>query len=325
MIRITYPGSNNFSSFAYDARGRNVSIVETVAGSVTSTKQFVWSGSNHREERDASGALTKKFFGGGQMNSTSKYFYDSDHLDSVREMTDNSGNKVAEYAFDPYGQVTKISETIASDFGYAGYYVHSRSGLNPTRTRAYSCVLARFINRDPIEESGGLNLYAYVSNAPIAATDPSGLFKFDPKVCCQVESALNRLRAVSYENGREMGVPFNVDSNGNVTFGADRTGRTWKGPIYGETGFNNVGMTHALFGAWDMSFYRTGFPPTGSRSGFADSDWERADEIPWTINDDGNMFVIADGHLYMMMPGCKECWDLGTKSAPIKPGIKKCP
>ncbi len=181
MIKITYPGSNNFSTFVYDGLSRNVSIVETTAGSVTSTKQFVWSVDKKRmyrpcEERDGSGTLTKKFFGRGQMNGATKYFYAKDHLGSVRELTDNSGVIQAEYVFDPYGKVTKISELVPSDFGYAGYYLHSRSGLNLTRTRTYNGSIGRFINRDPIQEKGGTNLYNYVANTPSNRTDPTGLF-----------------------------------------------------------------------------------------------------------------------------------------------------
>jgi len=180
MIKITYPGTNNFSSFVYDGMGRNVSIVETTAGSVTSTKQFVWAKDKKRkyqpcEERDSSGAVTKQFFVLGQMNSSTKYFYGLNHHNSVVGMTDNSGSKVAEYGYDPYGRVTKISETVAADFAYAGYYLHSRSGLNLTRARAYSSTLGRWINRDPIGEEGGINLYDYVANDPIFSADPSGL------------------------------------------------------------------------------------------------------------------------------------------------------
>ncbi|MBS1955293.1 MAG: LysM peptidoglycan-binding domain-containing protein [Cyanobacteria bacterium SZAS-4] len=180
MIKITYPGSNNFSTFVYDGLSRNVSIVETTAGSVTSTKQFVWAMDKMRtfkacEERDGTGTLTKKFFNRGQMNSATKYFYDLDHLGSVRELMDNSGVTQAQYAFDPYGRVTKISETVGSDFGYAGYYLHARSGLNLTRTRSYSSGLGRWINRDPLTERGGVNLYDYVSNYPVGYTDSSGL------------------------------------------------------------------------------------------------------------------------------------------------------
>lgn len=100
------------------------------------------------------------------------------HQGSIREMTDDSGNIVAQYAYDPYGSTSKVQGTTDSDFGYAGYYVHKPSGLSLTQHRAYSPVLGRFINRDPIGEIGGTNLYAYVDNNPIGHRDPSGLFQW---------------------------------------------------------------------------------------------------------------------------------------------------
>jgi RHS repeat-associated protein len=181
MIKITYPGTNNFSSFVYDGLGKNVSIVETTAGSVTSTKQFVWSfETKPREARDGTGTLVNQYFVIGQLNVSTKYSYELNHLGSVVGMTDNSGNKVSDRSYDPFGRVIINSETLAPDFGYAGYYLHSRSGLNLTRTRAYDSALGRFINRDHIGEAGGINLFAYVSNDPIMLRDPSGLKKCDP-------------------------------------------------------------------------------------------------------------------------------------------------
>ena len=41
---------------------------------------------------------------------------------------------------------------------------------------AYSPNLGRWINRDPIQEYGGTNLYKYVGNSPVRNSDPSGLF-----------------------------------------------------------------------------------------------------------------------------------------------------
>ncbi|CAN5139217.1 hypothetical protein BH10CYA1_BH10CYA1_58440 [soil metagenome] len=175
MTKITYPGTNNFSTFVYDGLRRTAKITETVAGSVTTTRQFVWSELSMREERDASGALTKKFFDRGQMNSVTKLFYDLDHLGSVRELADNSGAIQAQYAFDPFGQVTRLSESIPSDLGYGYYYLHSRSSLNLALYRSYSSLIGRWLNRDPIEEQGGNNLFAYVANKPMRVADPLGL------------------------------------------------------------------------------------------------------------------------------------------------------
>lgn len=175
QIQITYPGVNNFSAFAYDGLGRNVSIVETTAGSVTSTKQFVWAGGNKaRESRDGLGALLTQFFKRGQIISATKYFYEKDHLGSVREMTNSAGSSVSDRSYDPFGRVSVNSETVSPDFGYGSYYVHPRSGLNLTRNRAYNSVFGRFINRDRMRERGGHNLFSYVSNKPVSRTDPSG-------------------------------------------------------------------------------------------------------------------------------------------------------
>ncbi|WP_368737418.1 RHS repeat-associated core domain-containing protein [Parazoarcus communis] len=52
---------------------------------------------------------------------------------------------------------------------------HVSSGLWLTRYRAYDSQTARWLSRDPIEEEGGVNLYAYAVGNPVSYTDPSGL------------------------------------------------------------------------------------------------------------------------------------------------------
>lgn len=81
-------------------------------------------------------------------------------------MTDSSGLVQAHYEYDLYGQRTKTAGALDSDFQYAGYYMHAPSGLNLTVYRAYNPALGRWINRDPIAESGGLNLYRYALARP---------------------------------------------------------------------------------------------------------------------------------------------------------------
>ncbi len=103
------------------------------------------------------------------------YYYNKDHLGSVRELTDVSGNILSQYNYSPYGQVMKFSENVPSDFQYAGYYYHAPSGLSLTLNRVYSAQLGRWINRDPIQESGGINLYCYAHNKPSIFTDITGL------------------------------------------------------------------------------------------------------------------------------------------------------
>ena len=65
--------------------------------------------------------------------------------------------------------------TTPTDFNYTGLYRHSKSNLDLAIHRAYDPDLGRWLNRDPIEEAGGINLYAYVGNDSTNKIDPDGL------------------------------------------------------------------------------------------------------------------------------------------------------
>jgi RHS repeat-associated protein len=173
LIEIQYSLTSN-SQFTYDPMGGLVEIVETVSGSVTSTKQFVRTSGRILEERNASNTIEAQFFDWGQSRSGSNYYYTKDHLGSIRDVTNSTGATQVQYGYDPYGNVTTTGSGTPADFQFAGYYYHAASGLNLTVNRAYSSSLGRFLNRDPIAESGGTNLYAYVGNGPIGFSDPSG-------------------------------------------------------------------------------------------------------------------------------------------------------
>jgi RHS repeat-associated protein len=65
--------------------------------------------------------------------------------------------------------------TTPTDFNFTGLYRHAKSSLDLATFRAYDPDFGRWLNRDPIAERGGLNLYDYVGNSPIANVDLSGL------------------------------------------------------------------------------------------------------------------------------------------------------
>jgi len=166
-------------TFQYDGMGRRTAIAESHNGTVLAAKTFVWCGLTLCQERDVTGkTITKRFFGLGEqiINGTSgtNYYYTKDHLGSVREMTDSSGNLQAQYDYDAYGKQKQIAGTLQADFGYTGFYLEKAAGLDLTLFRAYDPEKGRWISRDPLGESYGPSLYVYNFNDPSMVVDKDG-------------------------------------------------------------------------------------------------------------------------------------------------------
>jgi RHS repeat-associated protein len=67
-------------------------------------------------------------------------------------------------------------------FGYDaqwGYYTDNETGLLLLTHRYYDPTQGRFLTRDPIGYSGGVNLYGYVGNEVIYGADPFGEYVLD--------------------------------------------------------------------------------------------------------------------------------------------------
>ena len=177
LVTINYTGTNNRTEFSYDGLNRLVKIVEKTRSRITSTRKFVWCGMEKCEFRDASDAVTLFVYPQGQFSGKTPYFYTRDHLGSIREMRSGSGKGaiVARFDYDPFGRSTSMISNTLPDFNFTGLYRHSTSNLDLAVYRAYDPDLGRWLSRDPIGESGGVNLYSYVNNMVMNAIDGDGL------------------------------------------------------------------------------------------------------------------------------------------------------
>ncbi len=87
---------------------------------------------------------------------------------------------VAAFAYDPYGKL--LSSTVAPSpyplplaLLFQGKYYDSETALYYFGFRYYDPATGRWLNRDPLGEDGGYNLYAFCNNDPVNGIDPLGL------------------------------------------------------------------------------------------------------------------------------------------------------
>jgi RHS repeat-associated protein len=169
--------------FAYDGLDRRTRItLRNAANVITSDRRYLWCGTQICEERDASGAnVLKRYSAHGLQNVSAPelpigaYFYTRDHLGSVREMT-SAGGVASAFDYTAYGEQTQLGVGSRADFGFTGHFQTRDGSALLAPFRAYSPGISRWLNRDPMGESGGLNLYAYVELDPINRVDRLGLF-----------------------------------------------------------------------------------------------------------------------------------------------------
>ena len=174
-------------TYTYDPLGRRLS--KTVNGVAT---RFLYDGDEVIAETDSGATITAKYiFGPGldeplrMEKAGNSYYYHFDGLGSVAGLTDAGGQLKESYAYDVYGQF-KITDpagnpltqsTVGNRFTFTGREFDSETGHYSYRARVYNPKLGRFLQRDPVGTSAGLNLYTYVDNNPANFADPLGLDK----------------------------------------------------------------------------------------------------------------------------------------------------
>jgi RHS repeat-associated protein len=110
--------------------------------------------------------------------NTGTYFPTYDGNGNVTGLVNgNTGTLDALYEYGPFGKLLRMSGTAASADNAFRFSTKWQDGLNDLYYygyRFYNADTGRWLNKDPMEEQGGANLYGFVENDPISKFDPTG-------------------------------------------------------------------------------------------------------------------------------------------------------
>jgi RHS repeat-associated protein len=190
-------------SYEYNAHGLRVSTTEADGAK----RWHVYNGNHPIAEVSTNGALLKSYTWGQGVDNlisfteytsseTNTYYTLTDHLGTVHAVADESGAIVESYDYDPWGRVlgvydadgSQLSESaIDNHYLFQGRWYSWATDLYYFRARWYDPTSGRWLSKDPISISGGLNQYVAFGNNPVNLRDWSGL-------CTEEEKILSNIR-----------------------------------------------------------------------------------------------------------------------------------
>jgi RHS repeat-associated protein len=191
-------------------------VEERIGSSTTAARSYLWGERpGHRDElvlrdrdTDGNGTLDERLYG------TMDYFNGTAILNT-------SGTVLERFAYSAFGVrcimaadfSPRSTSSYAWDFGFQGQFRDAETGWYNYGYRFYVPLLGRWINRDPIEEHGGNNLYEFVRNDVINQNDFLGLAccpepdgeKYDESTHCCVKG---EVRDRKEKRGGDWNFPF---------------------------------------------------------------------------------------------------------------------
>lgn len=189
--------------FTYDYLGRRVGKISKLNDAIIEHRKYVYAGWHLMAELDgATSKVVRSYAWGLDLDSTlggaggvGGLILETVHTDSALTAYhichDGSGNVVAlvnrgtnevaaSYEYGPFGENVRTQvfdatlRTHGQPFRFSSKYTDSETGLVYYGYRYYDSSMGRFINRDPVGEAGGSNLYGFVANSPVNRWDYLG-------------------------------------------------------------------------------------------------------------------------------------------------------
>jgi RHS repeat-associated protein len=185
-IGNAYRTEYGYNGFGVLARVKKYLHDQYVHDFILSETRYVLDGYLPVQERDMDNNVVREYTWGpslgggiggllGLTQGGQHYSYLYNGRGDVTALVDSSQNVVATYTYDPFGNLLSKTGTVDQPFRYSTKLYDEKTGLSYFGYRFYSPALGRWLNRDPLGEAGGINLYSYVRNNPLNRVDPYGM------------------------------------------------------------------------------------------------------------------------------------------------------
>jgi len=160
--------------FLYDEQGQLVHVSKYKNGQHIWDRETIWLGNR------PVGRVETKYTAGG-VTSQNIYYIQTDHLNTLRWITDDAGVRIWSWESNAFG-TTLPNEDVDGDgtnltfnLRFPGQYFDKESGMHYNYFRDYEPGTGRYLKSDPIGLYGGLYTYIYVLSNSINNTDEYGL------------------------------------------------------------------------------------------------------------------------------------------------------
>ena len=206
LTHINKQGGSN-CSFSYDANGRRIG--RSIAGG--ETVKYVYDGLNIVADLNSNNSIKNIYNTELQLDQMLsckidgvKEYYHTDHLGSIRKMTDGSRALKASYTYEAFGKKKTSPSNDKNRYAFSGREDEAEFGLMYYRARYYDPDTGRFISPDPFTRGPddprisyrnnwysaihgeatlygewlnphSFNRYLYCNNNPVGNVDPLGL------------------------------------------------------------------------------------------------------------------------------------------------------
>jgi len=276
------------SAFFYDGLGRRREVIEQTYNGTTNTNGtwtttsdtlFVYNGMDVVQERDGNnvvranltrvgnigGLLSRQTYtSAGVLDKTAFYAYDGSG--NVVGTTDASQNVQSAYWYDAFGNTQKLQEntSYSQPYRYSTQWLHSPTGLYSYGYRFYNAGLGRWINRDPLRETGGNNLYAMVGNSPLNSVDLYGSIGVGVTGGVNAQGGAGSAGGAGFTFSGQGGGFYDPATGGSTVGGAFNAGGFMHIPGVVNT---NSGVAYGAEGGYGPGLFATNAPNAAALAG----------------------------------------------------------